>query len=251
MGMHLLKVRPPHSFETEFKILSDDIVRWFAGCDLSMRGYHDPALVHYSALSDERKTAALERLRVYHQSLASMENAGHAIDNSSRSLWHALKTLGFTPDSEIFSKFENDDVIEVYDSNGTQMWRNFNYMKICSYTLEELLCHDWPTLYWRDEKLTENLVKLMVDTVSSGTRGPNFIDVDYHLVEECFSVEKFRLKVRHDYICPLFRTGGYCDGFIVTSKVDIIGQGVSTMSWPSLQMVDSRPLEMPVSNSPS
>ncbi len=69
MAMQLLKVRSPQGFETEFKVLSDDIVRLFAGCGLSVRGYHDPALVHYSALSDDRKTAALERLRIYHQSL--------------------------------------------------------------------------------------------------------------------------------------------------------------------------------------
>ncbi len=178
-----------------------------------------------------------------------MEHAGHAIDNSSKSLWHALKTLGFMPDSEVFAKFENDDVIEVYDSNGTQMWRNFNYMKICSYTLEELLCHDWPTLYIRDEKLTGHLVKLMVDTVTSGSRGPSFIDVDYHLVEERFSTDRFRLNVRHDYICALLRKGGQCDGFLITSKVDIIGQSAVSTNWPSLQLVESRPLEMSVSSS--
>ncbi|MBL7687464.1 MAG: hypothetical protein JNJ49_05475 [Bdellovibrionaceae bacterium] len=249
MGTQLLKIRTPQSFETEFKVLSNDIVRLFASSGLKVQSYHDPALVHYSALSDERKAAALERLRIYHQSLVSMENAGHAIDNSSKSLWHALKTLGFMPDSEVFAKFENDDVIEVYDSRGTQMWRNFNYMKICSYTLEELLCHDWPTLYIRDEKLTDQLVKLMVDTVTSGLRGANFIDVDYHLVEERFSTDRFRLNVRHDYICALLRKGGQCDGFLITSKVDVIGQSAISTNWPSLQLAEFRPLEMSVSSS--
>jgi hypothetical protein len=207
----------------EFKILAEGITDFFTDHGLKTRPYGDPSLKHFSKLSPERKDHSLYRLRAFYRSLEATILAGEKISNNSQALWHALKTLNVIPDSDIFSKFQNEDVIEYYDVTGTQIWRNFNYMKICSYTFEELTCHDWPTLYVRDQKLNESLVALMIDTVNTGHRGPKFIDVDYHVCDERFSEDRYRLHVRHDYICPLFDTSQQAAGFIVTSKVKVVG----------------------------
>lgn len=211
----------------EFKVLLEKVSQLFAEHGLQTRPYRSPDLPFFSRLSIENKSGAFRRLKVFHESLQATIMAGEKITNNSQALWHALKTLSVLPDSDLFAKFENDDVIEYYDTSGTQIWRNFNYMKICSYTFEELMCHDWPTLYIRDEEITHSLIALMVETVSRGERGPKFIDVEFHDCIERFSSDRYQLHVRHNYICPLFDQSKQNAGFIVTSKVKIIASGVA------------------------
>ena len=226
------------SLESEFKLIADEISNLFEKNGQPIRPYRDPRLIYYSQLDKARQQSSLHRLKIFLSSITSTLDAGDQLSNNSRALWHAIGTLGFRPDSEVFSKLQDDDVIEVYDSQGTQIWRNFNYMKICSYSLEEIICHDWPTLYRRDPKITELLIQVMIETLSGQQYGPRFIDVDFHMVAESFSESQFQLHVRHDYICPLLGPTKSCDGFVITSKVKILRKtDEARATLPDLQLV--------------
>ncbi len=50
----------------------------------------------------------------------------------------------------MFEKIKENHIIEIYDRENIQIFRNFNFFDVVSYTLEDVLCRPWTELFIRE-----------------------------------------------------------------------------------------------------
>lgn len=206
----------------EFRELADAVVTLCARYEVQVRSYANPELPLFSALSPAAQEKALRGLRTYLASLKMVEDHDEDLRDDQRSLWYALSTLGLLPPSQLFSLFKSGEVIEIYDMEGFQIWRNFNFLKICSYTLEEMYSIEWHRRYRRSsEKSQECLEKIGLLMSQKSPEIYNAL-IGEHILEETESRERLMLSARHDWLIRLNDRAGIFSAWMGISTVEIL-----------------------------
>lgn len=70
---------------------------------------------------------------------------------------YAMRHLGMLGDSELFSRVEPDDVIEILGPDYVQVYRSFTYFSLCNYSLLELSAYPFYELYDRSSVIIKKL----------------------------------------------------------------------------------------------
>jgi hypothetical protein len=208
----------------EFRFLAEGVASYYQRFQIAVKPYRDPALPHFSGLAIEKQQNALHYMRqIWGMTQNYIENQVDA-GNDEIALWNALKVYGLTPKGNLFNHLEADDKIEIYTLDGVQIWRNFNVMAICSYTLEESHSFEWQERYGRSSADNLAIMSAIEKIFQPGEECYVLAKIPYHLVVEKFSEEKLHLNVRHDYFFPLTKKDKSIAAFLVTSKVDILSK---------------------------
>jgi hypothetical protein len=126
-----------------FLHLADALKIYHDRCGIPLKPYDDARLPHFSKLPAVSQNLVLTSLGAMLSLYAEMENHGERPNDSSRLLWRSLNRLGWRPLSDIFDKIESDDVIEIYSSENVQIFRNMNFFRYISITLEEMCVYPW------------------------------------------------------------------------------------------------------------
>lgn len=236
MANALLKSNSNLERITEFKIAADKICAIAAKKDLKITGYHSPDLPLYSALSDAKQEEALLLVKAYLKSMESAEAVGECLNAVDRSLWHALSTMGLVPPSDLLSRLKPSAVIELYDLQGLQIWRNFNFMRVCSYTLEEIYSIEWFNRYKRDQIHTEECIK-NVTTLLSGESPEVFKpEMSLQIMEETCSQDRLKIRATYDLLSRLKNRDGELAAWLVATSADVIGHATA-QEYPVLTLV--------------
>lgn len=183
--------------------------------ELSLRGLNTsgvPAL--------ERTLAEVRNFRELCQESVQPEGIAK---NDRQLLWNTLRKLKAVPPSDIIDKIEDQDVIEVYNTQFIQIFRNLNYFDISSYTLVEVFTHQWDELYERENpNIGQQMMNVALSVISGKARATFPCGVDSHVLKERFSEEQLRLNMIPGYVSPLFDRDHQLVGAIFTSKVEIL-----------------------------
>lgn len=222
--MNKLKTLSSTNLSDEFKASCLKVAALCRHYGVEVEPYHDAKLLHFNSLEEGQKQSALYYLNLYLKLIQSSFDRETEEDNDSALLWDAFLGLGLRQPSDLFNVLEDDDKIEIYDLNGVQIWRNFNVMRICSYTLEEIYSFSWEERYDRSPLDTKIAVEA-VQHVLTNTDGKVYhANIKNHEVIERFSSKRYILDASHEYLSPLYGKAGSVSGFVVVSKVKIKGQ---------------------------
>lgn len=160
---------------------------------------------HFNQLTNLEKTTAIERLQFYYDLCMEQLIEGQSLRDSKKFTWRALVKLGLSPQSDLLDRIGEGDIVEIYNEEQVQLFRNLEFFDICSYTLEELFCIQWWRLFQRDEAVSSEILKLVNDLYSkkypNGVAGP----LPQHTVLECLSRDKFKIDFFMKYIGPLYK----------------------------------------------
>lgn len=154
-------VRHPDPLAT-FRFLAERVAEVGARTGITIRPYRDPDLPFLRALSalDQRKLATeLERYLFVCERTAG---AGFSPAESHRLLWFALRTMGYLPPDRLFDYVRDEQIVLVNDPQHRQIFRNFAFFSMCSYTLEELYACPWPRLYHSEVGYEQDLAQAAV-----------------------------------------------------------------------------------------
>ncbi len=227
MANTLFKIKSNIERISEFKLAADKICAIAAKKNLTIKGYHSPELPLYSALSETKQEEALLLVKAYLQSMESAEAMGECLDSVDRSLWHALSTMGLLPPSDLFARLKPNAVIEIYDLQGLQIWRNFNFMRVCSYTLEEIYSIEWFKRYKRDEKYTEECVKNVTSLLSGETSEVYKPDMSLQVMEETCSQDRLMIRASYDLLSRLKNRDGELAAWLVATSAEVVGHATA------------------------
>jgi hypothetical protein len=190
--------------ETSFMNLSTQLSAFLRQEGISNRAYN-PGLVHFKALDAEKKRAALRHLEFYNSLCLDHQMQQQALRDSQKFTWRALSKFGFTPPSDLLNKISREDVVEIYSEDHIQLFRNFEFFEVCSYTLEELFCIEWWNLFVRPPEINGQLLnmahQLLAGKAPKGFQG----GVPVHVLTEASSESRFAIHFDMQYLMPLYR----------------------------------------------
>lgn len=157
----------------------------------------------FLTFSPEHRNSSLVRLKRYVDVCEMTRKQGHSLANHHAFLWNMLKEMGYVPHSEMFGVLEDQDIVEIYDNSLIQVFRNLRFFEICSYSLVELLTYEFPELYYREDSITQRLLKQVFSLLNEEQFKVLKADAPLHRVQETFSDHKNEYFIRQKYIAPL------------------------------------------------
>ncbi len=181
--------------------------------------------------------AALDHLLV---NLGDFERSIDLAASAGVDLWDdveffrlSMSALGLSFPSDFIGKLGPEDVIEAYDLQRRQIFRNMRFMEMSSYSLLEMLSSDWTQLFERSGQITELLIQWSEKILWTENKTLE-LDIPKHVIRELRSCEPQACEVRQKYFAPLFsgpnKPGGalsVCEARVLAAKLDIARDNVT------------------------
>jgi len=162
-------------------------------------------LPHFNELTLSEKNTAVEHLKFYRDLCFDHVTEGQSLRDSKRLTWRALVKLGLSPGSDFLNRIECGDVVEIYNTEQVQLFRNLEFFDICSYSIEELFCVPWWRLFNRDTAVSTAIIRLVEDLYQRKFPDGISSPLPRHLVVEALSEDQFNIDFFMKYIGPLYQ----------------------------------------------
>lgn len=176
-------------------------------------------------LSRRLKSPALEgsRVLISARSLESTMRLEQAWDFDTLSkdyelacLNRALWTTGYRCRFDLDSYISEGDVIEIYNADFMQLYRNLTFFDLTGYTFLDLLENEFHRLYSRPEFVTLKVMQQVQQVLS--TEMPLKCSIPIHEMVEVLSPEQRCFLTEYRYIIPLHDRDGACTAIISTIR---------------------------------
>ena len=99
------------------------------------------------------------------------------------------------------------DVIEIFDAEGGQRYRSFNFFEHCNYSVDELAGHPWHELYEREAAVNQTLKNAFAELLDGRK---SFVDtaalLPEYRVRESLSHEQASFWVQERFLCKCAST---------------------------------------------
>lgn len=157
------------------------------------------------ALAERERIA--KNFSSYAQLIVSAETEGVNLRSDNHLLKFSAKKLGIYFSDEVYNLTFESDIIEIYDLNFVQIYRNLALFDICGYSITDLLTHQFYELYERSEKVNEQLIEAAtkVMTRNFDLSPLSMAHVQKHLMRERFSELKVTSEVQFKYLFPVYQ----------------------------------------------
>lgn len=150
------------------------------------------------------------------------ERSGLDFDDSARLTQIALDSLGLLAPKDFLSYVRRGDVVEIYNQDHIQVFRSFNFFRLCNYNLDDVLLNKWYVLYDRNPLITQAII----DEIERNLSGPGCItkfSLPAHVMTEKFSHPQGVFLTKFKYVASAFCGPERRDGFITTLRGRKIG----------------------------
>lgn len=167
--------------------------------------FRHESLPYFAKLTLIEQQDAVMRLAQYVSICQDVIASGGDLRDSRTFTWRAMRSFGFLPNSSLFSTMGSDDVVEIYDTQNVQIFRNLQFFKYCSYTLEDLYSRSWPELFIRENQAhTEAALALITALIETKSRETIVPDLETQIVYETDSRSNVRVEIDFSAISILY-----------------------------------------------
>jgi PAS domain-containing protein len=135
-----------------------------------------------------------------------------------------IQRLGLTPANDLFDKLEDGDVVEIYDRDENQIYRNLQFFRVSSYTFEDLMHYRLHELFGRPLWDMLKLLRELRSARSPKFRGTMTSCLAEYEVREKLSQRRYRARIKHKYFSPLLDQNGDSVALVCTHTVKVIGE---------------------------
>jgi hypothetical protein len=147
----------------------------------------------------------------------------------------ALGYFSFKLKNHTWEATAREEVIEIYNHRGVQLYRSLNFFKTCGYSILDLCVNEWFVLWERPRKVLAQLNEIVAEVMEG--KHPNGIRMDVlpHIIRETHNdgtTQPFSprsLMVQFKYMYPAYSAGGEISGFVVTSTCEVLSVGAEAM----------------------
>lgn len=223
-----------HNRQIELLKTIDEIYHILKVCGFRSPEPLNPTPERFAVLSPEKIEAVHRNLFCYLEMLKESPLASYDIEKpdtqtEKRMAEIALKKLGYQLSDKFFSELRTGDVVEFYDPDMMQVYRNLEFFKYCSYNLIDLISLEWYELYERPSQilqLTFSLWKNFLDTGSTD-KLDNYNIPEHLIVEKLLNVQRvFKVKLKDVYL--LRDSNKKVSGIAHSLNIGLVAAGPST-----------------------
>lgn len=193
-----------HKLQSEFMAITEDISNKLKTEGIHVRPYL-PGLPHFCRTPLEKQKLIIEQVRFYQEICSSQINEGYRIRDNRSLTWRAFRRLGLIPTSDFLSHITDEDIVEIYSTSHIQLFRNFTFFDLCSYTLEELMTQEWWRLFDRDPNIIEMIIQEATKILTGQITETYTPRIPEHVINEINSAEKNRTRCEIRKMAPLFK----------------------------------------------
>lgn len=228
--------------ETEHLIFSrlDDVAEIMLKHGVSVKTHTQKALKKFLNSNDAKKAEILGRLTTLRTILSDVEvlNKKSGINHPEKAL--VERSLEFfnlkLKHEEFWGEITKDEIIEIYNADDIQIFRTLNFFKTSSYSLMDLLVHEWFQLWERPSTVIEDMLGVVRKVKSGEITGVSDCNVKNHIFKEIYDagdVLNFQMRsslIQFGVICPLYSSenDNQFSGFMVSSSVKPVTLGEHT-----------------------
>lgn len=157
----------------------------------------------YSKLDSTSQKMILDHLNSYIGIIKTTNAKPTDAEFDKKFIWNSFKQHNLKPTDEIFNYYKDGCVVEFYSAQGIQVFRNFNFFSLCSYTLEEVFTQPWFELYDRDPAITEAILAKSEPLFSGKISHAFDPDIDEHYLVEKRSGKNNLIKIKLNTFIPI------------------------------------------------
>jgi hypothetical protein len=206
-----------------------------AGRNLKVTPFTTLSQMRFVRLPVDVQRTVFENVRRYVHVLekSPLKSAGEGIElhEEVTCLQTALHEFNLES-TDTFWYLSQGDIIEIYSIDHVQLYRNFEFFRQCSYDLLTLVTVQWPELYERAQKHTDQIFASVQHTLDIGRT--QAYSMDTHIMRERYLDAKRVFSNRMKYLVPLTdgktkKIAGYIN--TVDSRLVIEGTGADKLSY--------------------
>ncbi len=157
------------------------------------------------------------------QSLKFPAAPNYNVEAERQALRDFLKSRGLETDPQFFNLISEGDIIEVYSvPDNLQMYQNSEFLKICSYTPEQMSTIPFPILFWRADETHVALMHRAAHVIKNEKNCVSWGLPPHELVESLHP-RKRTFEMQMGIISPCFEIGSHAPkAWASTLKVSLI-----------------------------
>nr|BFD63847.1 hypothetical protein BdHM001_25280 [Bdellovibrio sp. HM001] len=194
------------SRQARFKIFSENISQAIEDEGLVVRPYTHPTLPYFNLLSTEEQEQVLKDLLIYYQICMDMKHQGDSLKDTRKFTERAMSRLNKRADPKVMDLLRPDHLVEIYNTNHTQIFRSLPYFEVCTYSLEDIYCRKWYHLYERSPEDQEQLDKDLGLFYAHSPLRTIEVHAPEHIIRETGSLERMEILTKIWWLSPLFST---------------------------------------------
>lgn len=178
----------------EKQIHEDLISRFRASCELlaeyaktegiEILPYESAALLKFRSLPLPQAKQICDSLVDYCETMTTIREQGEYLKYNLNAFWLTLRKAGLRSDNELFTLLDAKDVIEIYTTEGLQIFRSFHFFQYCSYDLETLFSTPWYELFHREPEHSQACADLYGRFLKGEVIGTETLTIPAHTVRE-------------------------------------------------------------------
>lgn len=158
----------------------------------------------------------------YFELIKEMRSKGLDLFDSRRLTWAFLKSMNWQPCSNTFANIDSKDIIEIYNRDYVQVFRNLQFFEHFNCSVFDLLILDWMTLFKRSSKIEEKIFFQMESAFRGLPRTQWFKGIEKHSIEDRLSKSSHKIWVElktHSPLISRIKKTKRSEAMLITSKV--------------------------------
>lgn len=188
----------------------------------SLSAYSAKSKMNFEALSPDRQQQVRMSFKDYSHLVFGPEP--EPVPHSEAQLLQVCaRKLGLVFDSSAYSGLTADHVIEVYNSEMLQIYRNLSFFSLCSYDLLDLLTNEFYELYERSYAINEELFKAsqVLSNRPYNLEPYSMRHTPRHIMREKISAERRAFQVQFQSVYPVYTWSRTFYGFLVIQEAKL------------------------------
>lgn len=176
---------------------------------------------HLSDRDPKRVATATKTLLDFSSLIDSASQEKINVSESKDFFSYFLKATGLAcPQNYMDSLTKDLEIVEAYDLDHVQLFRNFTFMRVCGYSLADVLTYEWPELFERSQIITEAVIAGALKAVEKNQTVA--YEVQVHYMKERFSESRRVHRVDFQHVAPLNDKHGQPVGYVISSHAKTI-----------------------------
>jgi hypothetical protein len=181
---------------TQFKSFTDEFCAMARTEGVSVLPYEGSGPEHFALLPEVHQVAVLEQFGRYVEVAREVVAQGISLHDDNVFVWRMLQKLKVRPPSDLMDQLRTGEVVEIYNSNFIQIYRNMRFFEICSYSLDDVLSRPFWDLIAREKSITELIVQQASRLLQGFPEGIMKFDVPEHVISEIHSPRMNTVRVQ-------------------------------------------------------
>lgn len=138
----------------------------------------------------------------------SARRDGVSLLDTRQLLWRSLRLCAWVPQSDVFDSIDEEDTVEVYSLDQRQTFRNLQFFKWVSFTLEQIHSRPWYELTTRNQAVESALHAEAGKILSGAVKTTLSLHaIPEHLVTEIGTEELRSFYLRMRCFSPVWQDG--------------------------------------------